>query len=556
MMASRLRSLVLNFLSLPALALPVLAVPAAPAMAEDYWFRLQTDAVEKKSAEFGHWGWEKDNYLRWATHSNRLIPVYTFGTLGGGNGVDLTSYTGASSPYRSEKALQRLYGYLPPRTLNPSADYLDQTNIFDIQKAALEAGRKHIFLVIFDGTDWQTTRAAAIARTGKVLYDSGRGTGLHLQDYRAGGNTQFGLMVTSPHNDGTKVDVDAQTVLNPGGTLRGGYDPERGGEVPWQATDDLQYLVSAPKEATDRHAYTDSSCSASSMTTGIKSYNNAVNVGPSGEQVRTIAMLAQERGYAAGAVTTVPISHATPAAAMAHNVDRDDYQDITRDLIGLPSISHPKKPLNGLDVLIGTGWGSKRDKDAGGGANFVPGNAYLTDEDRRAVDINDGGKYVVAERTAGVPGPEGLAAGAKKAREGHHRLLGFYGVAATGHLPFATADGKFNPTIGQKKAEKYTGADVAENPELADMTAAAIEVLSANPKGFWVMIEAGDVDWANHDNNIDNSIGAVFSGDAAVKTVTDWVEKNSNWDESLLIVTADHGHYLVIEKPELLTGKE
>ena len=84
------------------------------------------------------------------------------------------------------------------------------------------------------------------------------------------------------------------------------------------------------------------------------------------------------------------------------------------------------------------------------------------------------------------------------------------------------------------------------------MTAAAITVLSRNPKGFWLMMEAGDVDWANHDNNIDNSIGAVLSGDAAVKTITDWVDRHSNWNESLLIVTADHGHYLVLEKPELL----
>ena len=537
-------------------ALTLALTVTTSAVADDYWCQLQTDAVEKKEAEFGHWGWVKNNYLRWSTHSNRLIPVYTFGTLRGGKGIDLTSYTGKNSPYRSEKALRELYGYLPPRTLNPEADYLDQTNIFDIQKAALEAGRKHLFLVVFDGMDWQTTRAAAIARTGKVLYDSGRGTGLHMQDYQAGGSTQFGLMVTSPHNDGTKVDVDKQTVLNPGGTLRGGYDPTRGGNFPWETTSDLEYLVSAPKDAADRHAYTDSSCSASSMTTGIKSYNNAVNVSATGEPVGTIAMLAQQRGYSAGAVTSVPISHATPAATMAHNVDRDDYQDITRDLIGRPSISHPDRPLNGLDVLIGTGWGSVREKDAGAGKNFVPGNAYLTDADRDAVNVTQGGRYVVAERTAGVPGPEGLSMAARRAREGGHRLLGFYGVASTGHLPFATADGGFNPTRGQRKAESYSEADLVENPRLADMTTAAIEVLSANPKGFWLMIEAGDVDWANHDNNIDNSIGAVFSGDAAIKVVTDWVEKHSNWDESLLIVTADHGHYLVIEKPELLAGKK
>ena len=65
-------------------------------------------------------------------------------------------------------------------------------------------------------------------------------------------------------------------------------------------------------------------------------------------------------------------------------------------------------------------------------------------------------------------------------------------------------------------------------------------------------VEAGDVDWANHDNNIDTSIGATISGDKAVKAITDWVEKNSSWDETGLIVTADHGHYLVLEKPELL----
>ena len=60
--------------------------------------------------------------------------------------------------------------------------------------------------------------------------------------------------------------------------------------------------------------------------------------------------------------------------------------------------------------------------------------------------------------------------------------------------------------------------------------------------------------WANHDNNIDNSIGAVNSGDAAVKVITNWVESNSNWEESLLIVTADHGHLFFLKSPELLTG--
>ncbi len=55
-----------------------------------------------------------------------------------------------------------------------------------------------------------------------------------------------------------------------------------------------------------------------------------------------------------------------------------------------------------------------------------------------------------------------------------------------------------------------------------------------------------------HDNKLDNAIGAVFSGDAAVKVITDWVEANSDWKESLLIVTSDHGHMLTVPRFEAL----
>ena len=84
------------------------------------------------------------------------------------------------------------------------------------------------------------------------------------------------------------------------------------------------------------------------------------------------------------------------------------------------------------------------------------------------------------------------------------------------------------------------------------MTAVALMLLSQNENGFWLLVESGDVDWANHGNNVDNSIGAVLSGDAAFKTITRWVELNDAWDETLLIVTADHGHYLVLDQPQEL----
>ena len=136
-----------------------------PALGDDYIRKLQTEAIEANQAAFGHWGHDPQNYKLWSSHSNRLIPVYTFGTMNGPDQIDLRSYEWIKSPYRSEAELQRIYGRVPPETLNPKAEYFDQTNIFQIQQAALAAGKKHIFLVIFDGMDWQTTQAAAIYKT-------------------------------------------------------------------------------------------------------------------------------------------------------------------------------------------------------------------------------------------------------------------------------------------------------------------------------------------------------------------------------------------------------
>jgi len=525
---------------------------SAAAIAQDHVRDLQTKAIEDGKAEFGHWGWEQDNYKLWGTHSNRLIPVYTFGTLNAGPGIDLTSYQGENSPYRSPAAVRQIYGRMPNGTVNPAADYFDQTNIYDIQLAALRAGKKHVFLVVFDGMDWQTTRAASIHKTGTIAYDSGRGTGLHMQDYKAGGTTQFGWMVTSPWADDIKIDVDKQTVAYDVNPKFGGYAAEIAGAFPWSTPNDLQYLIGKAEDEKFHHAYTDSSSSASSMTAGIKTFNSSVNVDPEGVQVSTIARIAQLRGMKAGAVTSVPISHATPAATYAHNVARDDYQDLTRDLLGLKSVSHPEPIWPGLDVLIGCGYGVERNKDSGQGENFIPGNAYLAEQDLLAIDVRSGGPYVMATRTEGMPGSELLEVKATDAIEQGKRLFGFFGTPK-GHLPFQTANGDFNPTVGRSDTkEEYTEGDIKENPTLSDFTRQAIRVLSHDDQPFWLMVEAGDVDWANHDNNIDNSIGAVLSGDAAVKVITDWVEAESSWDESLLIVTADHGHYLVLEKPELL----
>jgi alkaline phosphatase len=538
------------------------AVAAAQALpAKDVVAHLQSQAIEKGKSPLGHWGTDPEDYSHWRTHSNRLIPVYTFGTKGAGQNVDLGSYIDENSPYRSEDSLKKIYGRLPDRTLNPSANYMDQTNIAGIQRAAAAAGKKYIFLFVFDGMDWQTTRAAAIYNQQKDTYTEGKGSGTHFQTYDANGTAQYGFMVTSPHNDGSTTDVNAQTVKNPGGKIPGGYDASAAGSTPWDTPTDPGYLIVKPADGSARHAFVDSAASAGSMVNGAKTYYNAIGVGPAGEQLSAVSHELQNDDWAVGVVTSVPISHATPGAAYAHNVSRKDFQDISRDMLGLPSISHPKSPLPGMDVVIGGGYGyddAEADPSAAQGDNFQSGNLHLADSDLKAVSIKNGGQYVVATRKKGKDGGQQLQRAARNAATGGHRLLGYYGLGAyEGHIPYQTANGDFKPVKGIKKAdpEIYTEADLLENPTLAEMTSAALTVMASRKSNFWLMVEAGDVDWANHDNNIDNSIGAVNSGDAAVKTITDWVEANSNWDETLLIVTSDHGHMLTLTDPQQLIGE-
>lgn len=522
------------------------------AQAGDPIFDLQTQSINDGKAQFGHWGWEADEYALWGTHTNRLIPVYTFGTLGAGSGIDLSDYSGCNSPYRSQAAIRQIYGRVPEGTWNLQANYFDQTNIYDIQLAALRAGKKHIFLVVFDGMDWQTTQAAAIWKSRKVSYDSGRGTGLHFQNYQANGTTQYGAMVAAPYSNTLTLDINSQSVSFPETFQYGGYASKLAGQFPWSDPGEGVYLAGKSERPSMNHPYPDSAGTATSMATGYKTYNGSISIDPEGGQLNSIAHLAQKKGWKVGAVSSVPISHATPAASYAHNVSRNDYQDLTRDLLGLPSVSHPNAPLPGLDVLIGTGFGAIRALDKGQGENFIPGNGYLTVKDLQLADSRSGGKYSVALRTEGQSGPELLKLKADDAIANSQRLFGFFGTQYK-HLPFQTADGKYNPPIGRsKKAEEYTEGDLLENPTLKNFTEQAIRVLSNDDASFWLMVEAGDVDWANHDDNIDNSIGAVLSGDDAIRSITDWVEKESNWEESLLIVTADHGHFLVLEKPELL----
>ncbi|MCM2373340.1 alkaline phosphatase [Aporhodopirellula aestuarii] len=524
---------------------------------------MQSEAMRQQKADWGHWGVQSNKYSTWTNHSNRLVPLYSFG-------MTLSPLRERGSFYSDTERMTKHFGGVPAGTLNPVANYHDQIDVYELQRMAADQGKRHIILMVFDGMDWQTSRSAAIYRNRADLYDSGRGRGLAIQDYR-GVATDFVFIGTTPRLGGAKFDVNSQTVTDGNKPVEGGFDPKFAGPMPWHERTPTAYPIGQDRE--QPHRFTDSASSATSLMAGIKTYNGAIGVATDGSHAVSIGRQLQTEGYRIGVVTNVPVSHATPGSGYANNVSRGDYQDIARDMIGRPSSSHRHTPLPGVDVLIGGGWGEGLGGDGGQGENFMPGNKYLHESDLNAVRLKPGEtdpsrrKYVVAERTRGRSGAEVLAEAATRAIATGDRLLGYFGTKG-GHLPFQTADGKFNPTFDVKGTERYTAEDIAENPTLAQMTTTALQVLSAptpeqkqktsadekTMSPFWMLIEAGDVDWANHANNIDNSIGAVLSGDDAFRAITRWAEENDAWDDTVVFVTSDHGHFFILEDPQAIAA--
>ena len=328
-----------------------------------------TNASQKttRAYHFGSQG-PGDVFSNHTSHTNRLVPVYVFGKK-----ADLSAIMGMNSRYRDPEKIKATYGFLPQNTVNPRAVYGDQSDLYWVQKQAVARGAKHLFIVWFDGLDWPTTQAAAIVKTGKV-YEEGKGSGLVFQDYDAGGSAQYGFVVTSPTHDQSRPDVNTQTITIPSTSLTGGYDVRIAGPNPWTlgplGPKAPGYLKGQSANEADRagvravggvlHAYTDSSQSAAEMISGIKSYNNGVNITDDGRIVTTLFHELQDQGWKVGTVTSVPFDHVSPAAMYAQDVYRDDYQDLAREMLGLPGILQQARqaPLRpGLDVVMGTGFG-------------------------------------------------------------------------------------------------------------------------------------------------------------------------------------------------------
>jgi alkaline phosphatase len=207
-------------------------------------------------------------------------------------------------------------------------------------------------------------------------------------------------------------------------------------------------------------------------------------------------------------VTSVPFSHATPATFGAHNADRNDLVGVTHEYLE-----------GNLDVVIGAGNPAYDDSHQ---LLAAPSYGYVSQPDwTRLVDGQT--PFSLIEQTADF---EALATSKRTPR----RVFGAVQVGST--LQQARA--------GTTTASAPYEAPRNDVPDLATLTKGALNVLDADKDGYFAMIEGGAIDWAGHANNSVTAIEETIEFNRAVETVVDWVETESSWEETLVIVTADH----------------
>jgi alkaline phosphatase len=265
---------------------------------------------------------------------------------------------------------------------------------------------------------------------------------------------------------------------------------------------------------------TDSAASATAMSTGFKTYNGAIAVDTSKTPLVTIVELVEQKGKATGVVSSVTFAHATPASFVAHNESRGNYEAIAREMI----LESP------VDVIMGCGHPSY---DSNGGAKnqtdykYVGGEAtWLALKEGRAQNDADGDgdpdTWTLIEDRAQF---QQMMRGKTP-----KRVIGVPKV-------FDTLQKNRD---GDRNAEPYVVPLTGTVPTLQEMVVAAINVLDDDPDGFFVMVEGGAVDWASHDNLSGRVIEEKIDFDNAINAAIEWVESNSSWQETLVIVTGDH----------------
>ncbi len=224
---------------------------------------------------------------------------------------------------------------------------------------------------------------------------------------------------------------------------------------------------------------TDSAAGATAYSCGVKTDNGKIAQLPDETDCKTILEMAEEKGLSTGIVSTSTVTHATPASYAAHVTSRGMQAEIAVDYLD-----------SGAEVIMG-----------GGKEFFISSSedGSRREDSRNVIEDFEGSGYEYVESAAEL----------KSSDSG--KILGLFSLA------------------GMPSEER--------TPTLAEMSSKAIDVLSQNEEGFFLMIEGSQIDWGGHENNVDYVLREVADFDAAVKVALDFAQENG---ETLVVLTADH----------------
>ena len=218
---------------------------------------------------------------------------------------------------------------------------------------------------------------------------------------------------------------------------------------------------------------TDSGAGATAIACGVKTYNDAIGVNINKKPVENIIEKSVKHKLQTGIIATSILIHATPAAFVAHQPHRMLYENIALDFL-----------YSEIDLLIG------------GGSTFF-----------------------------------------EKRLDGRNLIEEFSNMGYTVKRSLKEAS-----DIDSGKLIVFTAAN--QNPSYKDRgsmleksTDKAIQILNKSPNGFFVMIEGSQIDWGNHQNNIEYVIGETLDFDKAVGAALNFAAEDK---QTLVIVTADH----------------
>ncbi len=240
--------------------------------------------------------------------------------------------------------------------------------------------------------------------------------------------------------------------------------------------------------------------------------NNCAASG-NGVIVPTLLELAKAKGKAVGSITTTELTHATPAATFSHICNRNAQYAIAAQVV--PGGAGYNTALgDGVDVMMG-----------GGRNHFTPYN--VTSNKAGRVDARNLLTELAAKGYTVAASKSDMAAAPLT-----KKFIGLY--SSKSHLEYEL-DRTATPPLGEG----------ANQPSLAEMTTKAMDILSQNASGYFLMVEGGRIDHALHGTNAKRALTDTIAFDDAVKAA---LEKARLTDptlaNTLIVVTADHDHTL------------